>query len=286
MAKKNTKRTNGGTRRSGRLVVVLVVALVVLSVSTEAFTTINTKDVFHRYNYGKKEKSSHSHDGRLSHSKRPATENSNDNDNANGNDNDDDNVVDIAIIGAGIGGLVAGAILNTLYEKKVGIYEAHYLPGGCAHAFEARSGRRKEVFTFDSGPTIVLNCSQKPFNALRQVLEAIQQSVEWIPYDGWGMIEYPQQPDKEVRWKFELGANTFQETALRQFGGHDAVTEFETLRTKTKALTVGAEIPALAMRPGPTALIPLLKFFPTLLKLFQAGPDKLSGTFESFMDVG
>ena len=37
--------------------------------------------------------------------------------------------VDIAIVGAGIGGLCAGAILNTLYNKKVGIYESHYLPG-------------------------------------------------------------------------------------------------------------------------------------------------------------
>ena len=37
--------------------------------------------------------------------------------------------IDIAIVGAGIGGLCAGAILNTLYNKKVGIYESHYLPG-------------------------------------------------------------------------------------------------------------------------------------------------------------
>ncbi len=81
--------------------------------------------------------------------------------------------VDIAIIGAGIGGLCAGAILNTLYNKKVGIYESHYLPGGCAHAFPASTfiekGDKKEkvTFTFDSGPTIVLGCSTKPYNPLR-----------------------------------------------------------------------------------------------------------------------
>jgi hypothetical protein len=40
---------------------------------------------------------------------------------------------------AGIGGLTAGAILNTLYGKKVGIFESHYLPGGCAHAFERKA---------------------------------------------------------------------------------------------------------------------------------------------------
>lgn len=50
----------------------------------------------------------------------------------NQNQNDDVNQieeVDVAIVGAGIGGLCAGAILNTLYNKKVGIYESHYLPG-------------------------------------------------------------------------------------------------------------------------------------------------------------
>ena len=51
--------------------------------------------------------------------------------------------VDIAIVGAGIGGLSAGAILNTLYGKKIGVFESHYLPGGCAHAFE-RTAKTKD----------------------------------------------------------------------------------------------------------------------------------------------
>ena len=63
--------------------------------------------------------------------------------------------VDVAIIGAGIGGLCAGAILNTLYGKEVGVYESHYLPGGCAHAFD-RKASNGMTFTFDSGPTILL----------------------------------------------------------------------------------------------------------------------------------
>jgi hypothetical protein len=63
--------------------------------------------------------------------------------------------VDVAIVGAGIGGLCAGAILNTLYGKKVAIYESHYLPGGCAHAFD-RKAANGMTFKFDSGPTIIL----------------------------------------------------------------------------------------------------------------------------------
>ena len=208
-------------------------------------------------------------------------------------DNELDDEVDIAIIGAGIGGLAAGAILNTLYQKKVGIYESHYLPGGCAHAFErlaktkTGTSEKKEKplrFTFDSGPTIVLGCSEKPFNALRQVLNAVNQSVDWIRYDGWGMIEHPKPDSNTVRWKCELGPDAFQQGPLLKFGGQEAVDEFEALRQKTKDLTVGIGIPAMAMRPGSSALVPLLKYFPTLVKLLSSGPEKLMGTFEAYMD--
>lgn len=202
-----------------------------------------------------------------------------------------DEEVDIAIVGAGIGGLAAGAILNTLYNKKVGVYESHYLPGGCAHAFERLAKTKTDSkdpirFTFDSGPTIVLGCSQKPFNGLRQVLDAIGQSVEWIRYDGWGMIERPCNATTAdvVRWKCELGTNKFQKGPLLEFGGPQALEEFEALRATTKELLAGIGIPAMAMRPGNTALVPLLKYFPTLVQLISAGPDKLTGTFGAYMD--
>ena len=57
-----------------------------------------------------------------------------------------DTVVDIVIIGAGLGGLCAGAILNTLYNKKVAIFESHYLPGGCAHAFDRTTTTTRRNF--------------------------------------------------------------------------------------------------------------------------------------------
>jgi len=69
--------------------------------------------------------------------------------------NEIESEVDIAIVGAGLGGLCAGAILNTLYNKKVAVFESHYLAGGCAHAFD-RKASNGETFTFDSGPTILL----------------------------------------------------------------------------------------------------------------------------------
>ena len=199
--------------------------------------------------------------------------------------------VDVAIVGAGIGGLCAGAILNTVYGMKVGIYESHYLPGGCAHAFDrtATIDGKKVEFTFDSGPTIVLGCSSKPYNPLRQVLNVIgvDDQVEWIPYDGWGMIEHPcSSTGDEKRWRVELGRDKFQQGPLTQFGGSaDAVKELNDLHQATKGLVTGAiEIPAMAMRSGKSALIPLLQYLPSLIGLIQQGPEITQGTFAPFMD--
>ena len=197
--------------------------------------------------------------------------------------------VDIAIIGAGIGGLCAGAILNTLYNKKVGIYESHYLPGGCAHAFPHTANNEKGeklTFTFDSGPTIVLGCSQKPFNPLRQVLNAIglSEEVDWIPYSAWGMVENPKS-DKELRWRVELGPELFEQGPLSQFGGEEARKEFQDLREMTKVLVSGAVgIPAMAMRAGDSAIIPLLRYLPALIGLIQQGEEATQGTFATYMD--
>ena len=205
-------------------------------------------------------------------------------------DSDDGRVreeVDVAIIGAGIGGLCAGAILNTLYNKKVGIYESHYLPGGCAHAFERRA-ENGVTFTFDSGPTIVLGCSKEPFNPLQQVLRAVgvDGDVEWIPYDGWGMVEHPTNQELEKRWKLTVGPNSFEEGPLRTFASSPtALKEFNALREVTNPLVVGAStIPAMAMRPGPTSLVPLLRYLPSLLSIISNGVEVSTGPFAPFMN--
>ncbi len=217
-------------------------------------------------------------------------------DNKEKDDEEEVEVVDIAIIGAGIGGLCAGAILNTLYNKKVGIYESHYLPGGCAHAFErsARHNNNEKIsFTFDSGPTIVLGCSKEPYNPLQQVLRAVgvDHQVDWIPYDGWGMIEHPDNPIKEKRWKLKVGPGHFEEGPLKQFASssskndNDAIRQFNELREITKPLVTGAaEIPAMAMRPGSTALIPLLRYLPALFSIISNGVEASTGSFAPYIN--
>eukprot|EP00985_Skeletonema_marinoi_P000371 scaffold131_cov164-Skeletonema_marinoi.AAC.1 len=223
----------------------------------------------------------------------------------------EEETVDIAIVGAGIGGLCAGAILNTLYGKKVGVYESHYLAGGCAHAFErvvqlddneSNNGdmkKKKVSFTFDSGPTIVLGCSKEPYNPLQQVLRAVgvDTQVEWIPYNGWGMIEHPSKRGggdddddnnkKEKRWKLTVGPDHFENGPLTQFASssNDAIQEFNQLREITKPLVTGAAtIPAMAMRPGSTALIPLLRYLPSLVSIISNGVEASTGPFGPYMN--
>jgi len=129
---------------------------------------------------------------------------------------------------------------------------------------------------------VSFRCSRQPYSALRQVLDAVDQNVEWIRYDGWGMIENPGK-STEKRWKCQLGENLFQRGPLTEFGGDDALVEFEELRAITKDLMVGQSIPTMSMRPGSSALIPLLRYFPTLVQLLKQGPE-LTGTFAPYMD--
>ncbi|GAX12855.1 hypothetical protein FisN_15Hh338 [Fistulifera solaris] len=191
-------------------------------------------------------------------------------------------VVDICIVGAGLGGLCAGAILNTLYKKQVAIFESHYVAGGCAHAFPRQVGNLQ--FVMDSGPTILTGCtSNSRVNALQQVLQAIDQTVEWIPYQSWGMIESPGTPN-ELRWSVPLGKEKMIQGPILQFGGAAAVQEYKALQELSKSLTVGAELPAMAMRPGKTALVPLLRYLSTTTKLLSQPMDLLTGTFAPYMD--
>ena len=59
-----------------------------------------------------------------------------------------DNDYDILVIGAGIGGLSAAAILSSVYKLKVGVFESHYRIGGCAHSFPYKSKTSGSTYMF------------------------------------------------------------------------------------------------------------------------------------------
>ena len=112
------------------------------------------------------------------------------------------------VIGAGIGGLSAAAILSSVYKLRVVVFEKHYHPGGCAHSFKIKAPaspkldlKSRATYTFDSGPTIILGCRNKPYNPLRQVFNFVGagNDIDWIPWHSWGMCT------EDGNWKFELG---------------------------------------------------------------------------------
>ena len=70
---------------------------------------------------------------------------------------------DYIVIGSGIGGLSAAALLS-YYGYSVVVLESHYLPGGVAHTFE------REGFHFDAGPSLWNGMATKPYNPLREVI--------------------------------------------------------------------------------------------------------------------
>ena len=84
----------------------------------------------------------------------------------------------MVIVGAGIGGLSAAALLGK-YGVRAAVVEAHSVAGGAAHGF-SRKG-----FHFDSGPSYFLGLSSpkgQSINGLRQVMDAVGEEVEAATY--------------------------------------------------------------------------------------------------------
>ncbi|HEY9862219.1 MAG TPA: NAD(P)/FAD-dependent oxidoreductase [Candidatus Obscuribacterales bacterium] len=93
---------------------------------------------------------------------------------------------DVIVIGSGIGGLTAGALLAR-YGKRVLLCESHNLPGGAAQSFAYQG------FHFDAGPSFYAGLSDPhSLNPLRQALDVLEESVEAIAYDPLGHYHFPE----------------------------------------------------------------------------------------------
>jgi len=84
---------------------------------------------------------------------------------------------DVVVVGSGLGGLCAAAMLGR-YGRKVLVLEAHYAAGGVAHGFT------KEGYKFDTGPSFYAGMTEKgSLNPIKMVLDAVGESVPCVTYD-------------------------------------------------------------------------------------------------------
>lgn len=168
---------------------------------------------------------------------------------------------DVIIIGSGIGGLTAGALLAR-YGKRVLVCESHTIPGGAAHSFSRRG------FHFDSGPSFFsgLGYQRPSINPLKQVLDVLGESLEVIPYDLAGHYHFPEatfaahsnplEYRRAVAQITPQGANQLEQFEKRLLSLYDSLKDIPTI-----VLRADWQIfPVLLMRYLPS----LLKMLPLL----------------------
>lgn len=96
--------------------------------------------------------------------------------------------VDVAIIGAGLGGLTAAAYLAQR-GVRVAVFEAHYVAGGCATHF-ARGGRSAR-YRFDVGLHYIGDCG--PGGMIPRILRGVGVELDFTPLDadGFDTLVFP-----------------------------------------------------------------------------------------------
>jgi phytoene dehydrogenase-like protein len=85
---------------------------------------------------------------------------------------------DIAVIGAGLGGLMTAAHLSQR-GHKVAVFDGHYVAGGCATMFARHT--RRGTYRFDIGLHYVGDCG--PGGSVPRMLDELGIGVDWIPMD-------------------------------------------------------------------------------------------------------
>jgi len=83
---------------------------------------------------------------------------------------------DVVVVGAGIGGLTAAALLSKRGLRTL-VIEQHYLPGG------ACTTMRRRDFTFDVAVAMMFGFGEQGFNPHRFVMNELEEEIDIIPHE-------------------------------------------------------------------------------------------------------
>lgn len=123
--------------------------------------------------------------------------------------------LDVAIVGAGLGGLTAAALLARA-GARVSVYEQHDKPGGFCHCWEGVQGVGGELlrFRFDAGVHDISGCY--PGGTVRNLLARLDldDALEWRRLDR-GFI------DDGGRWDVPRDWEAFTQALAGRFPGHE-----------------------------------------------------------------
>lgn len=197
---------------------------------------------------------------------------------------------DVIIVGSGIGGLTAAAMLS-LYGYKVAVFESHYLPGGAAHGFTMKSkvdnNDTVQQFHFDTGPSFFSGLNPtipaKTSNPLRTVLDSIGESVECEPYTTFGLNF----PEGSFVHSVDFGK---EKNVIDQISGKRGVEQWYNLLEKEMVpiAEAVAAMPTAALRVDLGALLTAGPYFPNFAKISNPfAVTKLTKPFSSVVkDAG
>jgi all-trans-retinol 13,14-reductase len=153
--------------------------------------------------------------------------------------------VDVAIIGAGTGGLCAGAYLARA-GIKVAVFDFHYVAGGNATRFARGSSDSR--YMFDIGLHYVGDCG--PGGITDRVLAPLDLGIEWLEMDpdGFDTLVFP-----DFTFRIPADVNVFRQRLLDLFPEERAGIE-RYLRLVRELSTMGPKIFDSHGRIGPKEL--------------------------------
>eukprot|EP00929_Paragymnodinium_shiwhaense_P097964 TRINITY_DN59525_c0_g1_i1.p1 TRINITY_DN59525_c0_g1~~TRINITY_DN59525_c0_g1_i1.p1 ORF type:complete len:621 (+),score=88.54 TRINITY_DN59525_c0_g1_i1:90-1952(+) len=196
----------------------------------------------------------------------------------------EDEDVDVVVIGSGIGGLCAGALL-AYYGQRVVVCEAHGSAGGAAHGFTAKVPKAKGggEFYFDTGPSFFSGLSLDDgarINPLKAVLDILDVKVPCHQYTSFGLLL----PEGDF-----VHTPAFGDDVLGAVSGGSAKKEWADLLEAMKPLAAMVEaLPVAALRTDPGVVVSAAPFMPKFLQV-PGGPfgpaSQLNEPFSTTLDA-